>query len=69
MDAAVDAQMAQAVTDDIMSRIAVQQNSQNSPAKGAMAFRSASLYWCPRKWGVAAAPLARFAKSRGRKHA
>jgi hypothetical protein len=30
MDAAVDAQMAQAVTNDIMSRIAVQQNSQNS---------------------------------------
>jgi hypothetical protein len=31
MDAALDAQMAQAVTNDIMSRIAVQQNSQNSP--------------------------------------
>jgi hypothetical protein len=31
MDAAVDAQTAQAVTNDIMSRIAVQQNPQNRP--------------------------------------
>jgi hypothetical protein len=31
MDTAVDAQMAQAVTNDTMSRIAMQQNSQNSP--------------------------------------
>jgi hypothetical protein len=46
MDTAVDAQMAQAVTNDIMSRIAAQQTRKTAPAKGAMAFRSASLYWC-----------------------
>jgi len=59
MDSIVDgrAQLAQSARNDTMSRIAVQQNSQNSPAKGAMAFRSASLYWCalnrasrPRRW-------------------
>jgi C4-dicarboxylate-binding protein DctP len=45
------------VTNDAMSRIAMQQNRKTAPAKGAMAFRLASLYWCarnrasrPRRW-------------------
>src|SRR5713101_3514773 len=57
MDATVDVQMAQAGTNHAMSLVAAQQTRKTAPAKGAMAFRSASLYWCawdgasrPRRW-------------------
>src|SRR6266852_3649501 len=57
MDATVDVQMAQAGTNHAMSLVAAQQTRKTAPARGAMAFRSASLYWCawdgasrPRRW-------------------
>ena len=48
---------------------AVQQNSQKAPAKGAMVFRPASLYWCGWHTRFGAGGSLAPKKMRGRKHA
>jgi hypothetical protein len=46
-----------------MLHFALQQNNKIAPAKGAMAFAAASLYWCRwQGWGRVEARLAKIAR-------